>query len=340
MSTGQPAASVAEREQVAEAVLPSASVVVCVYTDERWLKIVRAVESLTRQQPQASQIVLVVDHNDDLAERLQAEFPGVIVIPNRYERGLSGGRNAGIDVATGDVIAFLDDDAYAEPEWLYWLLEPYREEDVMGVGGAVLPDWPDSGPPSWLPPEFYWIIGCSWSGLPESRAEVRNPIGANMSFRRNAFQRAGSFKTGIGRDSGFVEPLGCEETEFGIRLRQLMTGARLVHEPRAVVRHEIDGSRLSWHYFRARCMAEGRSKARVAALVGITAGLRVEWVYLGRTLVPGAMRELRTFLRRPRRANVARVGAMLVGVTWALSGYVNEALRLRLHRSWPGEVEQ
>jgi glycosyltransferase involved in cell wall biosynthesis len=339
MSAGQPAASVAERTGVAEAVLPSASVVVCVYTEERWSKIVRAVGSLTRQRPQATQIVLVVDHNDELAGRLQAELPGVIVVTNKYERGLSGGRNTGIDVATGEVIAFLDDDAYAEPEWLYWLLEPYREEDVMGVGGSVLPDWPGARAPSWLPAEFYWIIGCSWAGLPQARAEVRNPIGANMSFRRSAFQRAGSFKTGIGRDSGFVEPLGCEETEFGIRLRQLMATARLVHEPRAVVRHEIDGSRLSWDYFRARCMAEGRSKARVARLVGITAGLKVEWAYLGRTLVPGAMHELRTFLRRPNRTSVARVGAMVVGVIWALTGYVNEAVRLRLDRSWPGDVE-
>lgn len=201
----------------------------------------------------------------------------------------------------------------------------------MGVGGLVIPHWPETGSPSWLPAEFLWVVGCTHRGTPTQRQRVRNPVGANMSFRRDAFAQAGLFRSGLGRDSRFGAPLGCEETEFGIRLQQVVAGAQVLHEPAAVVQHEIDPSRLSWKYFRARCAAEGRSKARVSRAVGSDQGLAVERAYLARTLVPASMRELREFSRHPSGAPLARIGAMVIGVLWAVAGYLAESARLRMY---------
>ena len=155
----------------------SASVVVCVYTDKRWDDIVDAVASVAAQDVLALETLVVVDHNERLQRRARAAFPSVRIVRNEQPRGLSGARNAGVNHATGEVVVFLDDDARAEPDWLLRLLEPYRRPEVIGTGGEVIPRW-EAEPPRWLPPEFYWVIGCSYVGLPEEPREIRNPLGA------------------------------------------------------------------------------------------------------------------------------------------------------------------
>src|SRR5439155_542168 len=76
-------------------------------------------------------------------------------------------RTTGIDRADrGDVIAFLDDDAVAEPDWLETMLRAYGDGSVMAVGGRIEPLWA-AGRPGWFPPEFDWVVGCTYVGLPE-----------------------------------------------------------------------------------------------------------------------------------------------------------------------------
>ena len=223
-----------------------ASVVVCVYTEKRMQQIRMALDSIARQTMAASQVIVVVDHNPSLLDQLSLEYPSLDVIPNMLEKGLSGARNTGIEHAKGDVIVFLDDDAQAQPQWLEAFLACYADQSIVGVGGLVLADWGTSERPPWFPDEFLWVVGCSYRGLPEAKADIRNPIGASMSFRRSAFEQAGLFDSSVGRTFTSSRPLGCEETEFSIRLRQLSPTARIVYEPLAVVHHYIDQSRCTW----------------------------------------------------------------------------------------------
>ena len=74
----------------------------------------------------AHELILVVDHNPDLHLKLKDAYRDAIVVENVHERGLSGGRNTGVAIATGDVVAFLDDDAVAEPGWLAAFAEHVR----------------------------------------------------------------------------------------------------------------------------------------------------------------------------------------------------------------------
>jgi glucosyl-dolichyl phosphate glucuronosyltransferase len=308
-----------------------ASVVVCAYTEKRWPQIERALGSIAEQAVRPAQVVVVVDHNLALAQRLAARFPGLEVIPNTYERGLSGARNTGIDRAEGDVVVFLDDDAYADPGWLQSLLACYDDESVLGAGGLVLPDWSAAGPPGWLPEEFLWVVGCSYRGLPEARAEVRNPIGASMSFRRSAFDRAGYFDSSVGRNAKVSRPAGCEETEFSIRLRQAWPDGRIMYEPRAVVHHHVDGSRRTWRYFLARCYAEGFSKAQVARLAGMSSALSSERAYLIHAVQQAVFRELSGLGRVGRADALGRLAALLLGVSWTGAGFARASVsRTRL----------
>src|SRR3954447_19530072 len=94
------------------------SVVVCAYSLDRWPDLVEAVASLQQQTLGQPEIVVVIDHNDALRTRAETRLPGVTVVANQHRRGLSGARNSGVAAATGDVVAFLDDDAIAAGDWL------------------------------------------------------------------------------------------------------------------------------------------------------------------------------------------------------------------------------
>ncbi|MFI6939738.1 glycosyltransferase family 2 protein [Streptomyces sp. NPDC050418] len=310
---------------------PRISVVICVYTEERWEDILAAVSSVRAQSWTALETLLVVDHNEALLERLTKEFKDagdqVRVLANAGPRGLSAGRNTGIAASHGEVIAFLDDDAVAERDWLLHFAQAYDDPDVMAVGGRTMPIWASGRRPAWFPAEFDWVVGCTYKGLPEGLVRVRNVLGGNASFRRTAFAVAGGFATGIGRD-GDKRPLGCEETELCIRLSRAMPEAVLLIDDRAVIHHRVPSVRERFGYFRTRTYAEGLSKALVARSVGSDKGLESERRYTTRVLPAGVARGLRD-AALGRRGGAGRAGAIVAGVAAAAGGYVIGSVRAR-----------
>jgi GT2 family glycosyltransferase len=312
---------------------PDISVVICVYTEDRWEDILAAVSSVRAQSRPALETLLVVDHNPALLDRLTREYKDVEetgevrVLANAGPRGLSAGRNTGIAVSRGEVIAFLDDDAVAEREWLRYFAEAYTDPKVMAVGGRTMPIWASGRRPAWFPEEFDWVVGCTYKGLPPGRVRVRNVLGGNASFRRTAFDAAGGFATGIGRD-GDKRPLGGEETELCIRLTRAIPDAVLLIDDRAVIHHRVPAVREHFGYFRTRTYAEGLSKALVARSVGADKGLESERRYTTRVLPAGVARGLRdAVLARPGGAG--RAGAIVAGVFTAAGGYVVGSVRAR-----------
>jgi GT2 family glycosyltransferase len=303
------------------------SVVICAYSSARWPALVDAVESVRRQTPRPEQTIVVIDHNPELLERAREAFADVLVVPNAGRRGLSGARNTGVSFARAQVVAFLDDDARAHAGWLSELLGAYRDPDVLGSGGLVAPLWRGGAPPRWLPEEFYWTVGCSYRGLAGPGSAIRNPIGASMSFRRDAIMRAGGFREGVGRV--VAVPLGCEETELSVRIARAHPESRIVHVTTARVDHLVEADRVRWRYFLARCWAEGRSKAIVARHVGPGAGLASERTYVLRTLPSGAL----THIRAGAGGDLfgfARAAAIVAGLSVTVAGYLwGRALRVR-----------
>ncbi|MFB4316961.1 glycosyltransferase family 2 protein [Actinomadura sp. 21ATH] len=313
--------------------IPRFSVVICAYTDRRWDDVHAAVASVRAQEHPPEEIVLVVDHNRELHDRLKVSLPDAVVVENREERGLSGGKNTGVAVARGDMVAFLDDDAAAAPGWLAAFAAHYADPAVAGVGGLTLPMWPGSTAsadmvkepvpastgrrPRWFPEEFDWTVGCTYRGL--RPGPVRNLMGGNASFRREMFPVAGGFDSRIGR-SFHKRPLGCEETEFCIRLRQRSPESELVYDDRAVIWHRVPRERARFAYFRERCYAEGLSKALVTRSVGSQDGLASERAHALRTLPRGALRGVGDAFRGDP-AGLGRAGAISVGLAWTAWGY-------------------
>ena len=295
------------------------SVVICTYTEERWSDLVAAVKSIQRQRIPPREIIVVVDHNQHLKERVQTVLSEVIVVENSEPRGLSGSRNCGIARAQGAFIAFLDDDAVAEPDWLLLLYGCCEDPRVLGVGGTVEPLW--SGPqPGWFPKEFYWVVGCTYQIPPELPVVVRNPYGGCTCIRREVFEVVGGFRSGIGRVG--TRPLGGEETELCIRAKQYWPQKIFLYQPQAKIYHRIPSNRVSWHYFRSRCYAEGLSKAIISKYVGAKDSLSSERAYTFQTLPLGVLRSLASVLFRGDLAGLLRAGAILAGLLITIAGYL------------------
>ncbi len=295
------------------------SVVICAYTEERWGNLTDAVQSLRQQTVLPREIILVIDHNASLFERAQLYFPDVLVIENNEARGLSGARNSGIARAQGELIAFLDDDATAEADWLIRLNRCCENTKALGAGGTVKPCW-SHHPPAWFPREFYWVIGCSYQDVPEEPIKVRNPYGGCICIRREVFATVGGFKNEMGRIG--ICPMGCEETELCIRAQQHWPQRFFLYEPHAIVHHHIAAYRATWRYFRSRCYAEGLSKAAVTGYVGAKDGLASERTYTLQTLPRGVARGLTDGLLRHDPGGFLRAGAIIGGLLITTMGYI------------------
>lgn len=323
----------------------SVAVVICAYTERRWDDLVGGVTEANRQLAALvrdggglrgdSEVLVVIDHNQQLLERAQRELGELArIVPNARRQGLSGGRNTAVDEATADIVVFLDDDARPRPGWLAALCAPYANADVLAVGGRAAPQWPATGRPAHLPApvqsevpgEFDWIIGCTYAGQPEELASVRNLMGCNMSFRREVFDRIGGFAEDLGR-VGTV-PLGCEETELCIRARQDRPTGDILFEPAAAVSHRVTPERTTWRYFWSRCRNEGISKAAVATKVTADAALETERGYVLRTL-PRALLRLARQLPRDPGTSLQGMVAIVGGAAVTAYGYATGRWHLR-----------
>lgn len=293
------------------------SVVICAYTEKRWNELVAAVNSAKNQSLSPREIIVIVDHNPSLVERARSDFSEVIVLESRDTQGLAGARNTGIEAAQGDIVAFLDDDAVAAPDWLQMLSAGYEDPQVVGTGGKLEPMWPD-GRPRWFPNEFDWVVGCTYRGLPEETSPIRNLIGANMSFRREVFEEI-RFYSGIGHTG--TRPFGGSDPDFCIRVTQRWPQKLLLYEPRALVYHHVAGKRTRWNYFCLRCYNEGLSKSVLTRRVGTQTGLSSERRYTFETLPQGVLRGFADTVRGDI-SGLGRAVVIIAGLMITTTGYL------------------
>jgi len=310
------------------------SVVVFTHSTDRWEMLCEALTSLESQTRLPEETLVVVDHNDALYERVTKQFPDLRAVANEAAvRGLSGARNTGMELASGTVIAFLDDDAVAEPSWLEELLAPLADPSVMIVGSQIVPRW-SATPPAWFPEEFGWVLGCSYRGQAcgNGPQKVRNVIGNGMAVRR-ATVAAGPFRADLGRILNV--PLGCEETEWCIRVSQRFPYTRILQVPTAVLHHHVPAERASFGRFVRHCYTEGLSKAIVVRSVGASDGLAAERHFVAATLSSGIGRRILQAISGDWRA-LGQAGAMIIGLGSTTIGFVagRNGWGIRLAARW------
>ncbi len=306
------------------------SAIVCTRNRSEWA--VKAVASLLAQDVPDDQLELIVVDNastDDtgvLLPELVARHPG-----GRYllepELGLSHARNRGILESTGDVVAFLDDDAEALPGWARHHLDRYADRDVVGVAGRIDLDWPRERP-VWLPSRWDGM----YAGLdlgPDGRDldPPAIPYGANMSFRRDALEGDAMFDPNLGRRG--EDLISGEEHELFARLR---ASGRLVYAPDARVTHHVLPGRVTARWFLRRVWAQGRTNVRLATVLRDRRS-RPGWLARAGYAAVQTAASLVLFAARSVRGSTpsARMDRLALAVqTAAIS---KEALRMAVRRS-------
>jgi glycosyltransferase involved in cell wall biosynthesis len=301
------------------------SVVIAAHVLERSAELGRAAGSALAQEPPPHEVVVAVDNNTDLYDWVRNQLPEVTAVLNRGVRGASATRNCGARVASGAVLAFLDDDAVARPDWLQNLTAPLARADVAGVGGYLEPLWLGR-PPEWMPEEFLWVVGASYRGMPGTGAPARNVWSGNMGVARADFWSVGGFREGFGKTGQGSRP---EDTDFCIRLSAALAGRSWWYEPSARVGHMVPPGRGTLRFFVRRCYSEGQGKAEMALLLGPQERLRHERQYATRTLPDGVRRELRQAVSDREFAAAQRASAIGLGLGAAGLGYIVQRARPR-----------
>jgi glycosyltransferase involved in cell wall biosynthesis len=222
-----------------------------------------AVASLLAQTHADLEIIVVVDGSAELHSRMvedYSETESVRAILLERNVGISAARNAGVEQARGEVVAFMDDDAVADRCWIEKLVGTYERHNAVAVGGRILPVWLE-GQPDHLPGELYWLVGVTHTGFAEDRVtEVRNTFGPNMSFRREVFDKVGGFNENLGFSRRGTSYIQAEEPEFALRMAEAL-GRGMVYDPGAIVYHRIPESKLRVRTLLRRAFYQGYSKA-------------------------------------------------------------------------------
>jgi GT2 family glycosyltransferase len=291
------------------------SVILTTYATHRLKDLEDALDSLQAQTYPNLEIIFVGESAPGVCDHVlsyarERAITNLRSVFNGGTPGLSAARNLGIQEARGEIIAFMDDDAVAFPDWAQEMASSLAKDDgPIAVTGPALPAWEDQSM-DWFPEEFFWIISCH---APASAREqphgVRNVWGVNMGFRREAFDR-GCFDERLGGNMGAVD--GCklgllgEDTLFSIRVRQ-QTGRPLVYNPRLRVWHKVYAYRLNSRFVQRRAFWEGYTKAwlkRLQGRDGSAAGnvLATEYRLLQRIMLGFFPRVIAGFGRRPRRS--------------------------------------
>ncbi|HEY2160379.1 MAG TPA: glycosyltransferase family A protein [Solirubrobacteraceae bacterium] len=302
------------------------SVVIAAYDTDRFGDLADAVRALGQQSVPPREVIVAVDRNPELVALASRQLPTVTVVPNREHHGAGGARNSGAAVASGELIAFMDDDAVPSPDWIERIEDCLGEDGVIGVGGFIEPWWLGRQP-QWFPAEFGWVVGCSYTGLPNGRARVRNVIAANMAIRRQVFESIGGFRRDFGKQGGHSEP---EETDLCIRAARRWPERTWIYDPAIHVRHRVPSSRARFGYFVRRCFNEGTGKASLASLVGPGDALSEETAYVRKVLPRGIAQGLAAFFGGRDAFGLLRAAAIVVGLSVTAAAYLATSALARM----------
>jgi glycosyltransferase involved in cell wall biosynthesis len=266
-------------------------ITVCICTHNRPPYVRDCLEGLRRQNaaPEHFNVLIVDSASDDEASAAIAALVATMANARmvRVEQpGLGLARNAGADAADSDYIAYIDDDAIPESDWIARILDVVREFRPALIGGRILPQW-ESPLPAWWPATLRGTLSIiEVEGRGEYRTsdlpEGMEPYGANIIVHLPALHAVGGF----GRNSGRVGKalLSDEEVQLAWRLQAAGYSAR--YDSRIVVRHQIQAARLTPSWLLSRLYWQGVSTVLTRRLLGCPQAI---WRELPRRLAVAAL---------------------------------------------------
>lgn len=210
------------------------------------------------------------DSTHDIAQQLLAQRGDVDFSYHvEYNQGLSYARNRGITESKYEIVVFLDDDAFARDTYVAELDAFYRAHpNVHGTGGKILPQYESGTEPDWMSKHLYSLVSAMDKGVwekPFKKGEF--PIGANMSIRKDVFEKIGTFNTDLGRTGSNL--MGGEEKDMFLRMHDI--GMSIWYVPQAEVKHMIPEKRTTHEFIKKLGNGIGISELLRCKNISITA---------------------------------------------------------------------
>lgn len=263
---------------------PALSIVLPTYN--RAAELPHAARSALEQTAESgSYELLIVDNNStdatgDIVKALANQYPGHVHGIVERKQGVAYARQAGIDAARADIIAFFDDDVRVSSNWVETILREFgRHPDIDVLGGKVLPSW-SAPPPPWLTSSHWAPLALQDFGdapMFVSRANPRGLISANLGCRKRIFDRLGGFSPEFQRVKDSIGSL--EDDEWMRRLWR--SGGQALYVPDLVTHADVPASRLTqayhrrWHRghgrFYALLRADEMERSAVGSILGVPA---------------------------------------------------------------------
>lgn len=236
---------------------PHITVVVCTFN--RSSELIKALRSLYHLETEGRfnyDIVVIDNASTDATPQTIAFAEEESPVPLRgvmeSRKGVVFARNRGIAEATGDWIAFFDDDQLADPRWLVELIRLADEKQVRCVGGAVHLKLPEEHAGRELRTKVRMLLGeARWSSEPMPYSVRIGPGAGNLMLQRSLIEQVGGFDENIlGRG---------EDTDLYFRIRAL--GETCWFVPTAIIHHLIPPARLQDAFFRRLSVGMGEGVA-------------------------------------------------------------------------------
>lgn len=273
---------------------PLISVVICTYNRQTYLQ--TAIENLISQDAGGVdwELIVIDNNSTDGTAALCARYQerGLLRYVHEPELGLCFARNTGWRCARGAIVAYLDDDAVAEPGWLKAICDAFRVFPRAGVvGGRVLPIW-QAQRPIWLSDGIALSLTIvDWSAQPTEIPDVRVQwlVGANMAVRTDVLREVGGFDPRLDRVGTNMLSGG----DVYLQERIINQGYQCIYHPEMAVRHLVPQSRLQKRWFTRRYYWQGISDAVMLVITSGTMTRRDRWSRAGRAAI--------SMLRRPRQ---------------------------------------
>ncbi len=241
---------------------PFISVIICAYSLNRFRMTMNCIDSILNNNYKNLEIIIVIDGNKELKHKMESELRAgtkISIIENKNNEGPSVSRNHGVEHAKGEIIAFIDDDAFASSNWLETIAKDFSEyPGIAACGGMLIPVYEKNAQK--LPEEILWVVGCSYKGHPVKKQFVRNVISANMAVRKAVFSEIQFEKMFDGRNWKM------EDTLFGIRLF-LKNQNNVLYDPEILVYHNVSKERTKLGYLLQRSYSEGLLKYELGQVV-------------------------------------------------------------------------
>jgi glycosyltransferase involved in cell wall biosynthesis len=295
------------------------SAIICTHNRDQYLG--AAIDSLLNQDFDHDFEVVVIDNasSDRTREVVEARLPNPR-LKYIYEpvTGLSVARNRGALESKSQILAYLDDDAVASPQWLRVLYQAYQENQKLGVaGGKVTLLWADGmAPPTWLSENLAGNLGAYdlGSSIKYIDEPGLTPRGLNYSIRREFLEQIGGFDLNLGRvGKNLLSNEELRTTELALEL-----GWRVAYLPEALVAHNVAPERVKRSWFLSRGWWQGISECYREQLAG-----RAGWGQLSR----GGERLARGLWRSLKFANDPAVSFDNFAYAYGQIGYLKAAIK-------------